>query len=94
MVNLNDIKPVYFSPNENVAKEVLIPLYQKADTADCMVGFFSSESLVVIAPGLASYIQSSQRKMRLVISPHLSDADRLALECILSEQLGAHSMIL
>ncbi|MBT4087021.1 MAG: DEAD/DEAH box helicase family protein [Deltaproteobacteria bacterium] len=80
MVNLNDIKPVYFSPNENVAKEVLIPLYQKADTADCMVGFFSSESLVVIAPGLASYIQSSQRKMRLVISPHLSDADRLALE--------------
>lgn len=77
---IDTIKPLYLTPNDNVAKEVLIPSYRHAKAADCMVGFFSSSSLAVVAPGLATYLQNSDKPLRLIISPHLSEGDIRALE--------------
>ncbi len=83
-VNINSkiesIKPLYLTPKENISKEVLIPAYQVADSADCMVGFFSSSSLALVAPGLATYLHRSEKPLRLIISPHLSQNDIEALE--------------
>ena len=42
--------------------------------------FFSSEVLASLAPGLATFINSSQERFRLVISPFLRDEDRAAIE--------------
>lgn len=53
---LQDIRPLYFLPNDPLAEEVLIPGFKSADKVDCMVGFFSSAVLTSLAPGLATYI--------------------------------------
>lgn len=45
--SLEDIRPLYFLPQDPLAEEVLIPGFQSAAKVDCMVGFFSSEVLVV-----------------------------------------------
>ena len=45
-----------------------------------MVGFFSSEVLASLAPGLATYIASSRNGIRLIISPHLRAEDQTAIE--------------
>ncbi len=45
-----------------------------------MVGFFSSEVLASLAPGLATYIASSKNSIRLIISPHLRAEDQTAIE--------------
>ena len=76
----SDIKPLYMLPEDPLAEEVLIPGFQIADQVDCMAGFFSSEVLVSLAPGLATFINCSQGSFRLIISPFLRDEDRTAIE--------------
>ncbi len=83
---LTEIKPLYFLPREDFAEEVLIPAFQLADKADCMVGFFSSEALSSLAPGLATYINHSTHSFRLIISPFLRPEDFEAIERGLSSE--------
>ena len=63
-----------------MTKNVLIPCFQSATSVDCMMGFFSSEILVSLAPGLASFIDCSGESLRLIISPLLRTEDREAIE--------------
>ena len=77
---IESIKPLYLTPRDNISKEVLIPAYQVAESADCMVGFFSSSSFALVAPGLATYLHRTDKPLRLIISPHLSQGDIEALE--------------
>lgn len=92
---LDTIRPLYFLPVDPFAEEVLIPAFKSAATVDCMVGFFSSEVLASLAPGLATFINRSQNSFRLVISPLLRPDDQAALrdgvkstEAVVSEALG------
>ena len=75
-----DIRPLYILPNDPVTEEVLIPCFQATTQVDCMMGFFSSEVLVSLAPGLATFINSSQESFRLIISPLLRAEDKEAIE--------------
>ncbi len=75
-----DIRPLYLLPKEPLAEEVLIPGFQNAARVDCMAGFFSSEALSSLAPGLATYINATQNSFRLIISPLLRPEDQAAIE--------------
>ena len=77
---LDSIRPVYLLPNDPLADEVLIPGFQTAASVDCMVGFFSSQVLASLAPGLATYIAGSQNSFRLIVSPLLRPEDKEAIE--------------
>lgn len=74
------MKPLYLLPADDLAEEALIPGFQFAEKASCMVGFFSSTALADLAPGLASYIRHSTKSFQLIISPFLREADRRAIE--------------
>jgi len=80
------IKPIYFIPRDNFVDEVLIPCLKIANTFNCMLGFFSSESFREIAPGLALFLKSKKNKMRLLISPFISLKDQKAFEAGVSTQ--------
>ena len=69
--SLEQVRPLYMLPAEPLADEVLIPAFRAASKVDCMVGFFSSEVLASLAPGLATYIWASENSFRLIISPLL-----------------------
>ena len=75
-----DIRPLYILPKEPVAEEVLIPGFKSATQVSCMMGFFSSEILVSLAPGLAAFINTSDESLRLIISPILSVEDQTAIK--------------
>ncbi len=75
-----DIQPLYILPKDPVTENVLIPCFQTATAIDCMMGFFSSEILVSLAPGLASFINRADESLRLIISPLLRSEDREAIE--------------
>ena len=75
-----DIRPLYILPDDPVTEEVLIPCFQSTAQVDCMMGFFSSEVLVSLAPGLATFINCSQGSFRLIISPLLRSDDKDAIE--------------
>ena len=77
---LEGVRPLYMLPTDPFAEEVLIPGFQVADRVNCMVGFFSSEVLASLAPGLATYISGSENSFRLIISPLLRAEDRAAIE--------------
>lgn len=77
---LDEARPLYMLPADPLAEEVLIPGFQAAEKVDCMVGFFSSEVLASLAPGLAAYITSSENSFRLIISPLLRAEDQAAIE--------------
>ena len=77
---LDGVRPLYMLPADPLAEEVLIPGFQAAAKVDCMVGFFSSEVLVSLAPGLATYIAGSQNSFRLIVSPLLRTEDQAAIE--------------
>jgi hypothetical protein len=78
--SLKNIRPLYLLPDEPLAAEVLIPGFQAAEKVCCMVGFFSSEVLGSLAPGLATYIANSGESFRLIISPLLRPEDKAAIE--------------
>lgn len=75
-----DIRPLYILPADPLAEEVLIPGFQSAASVDCMVGFFSSEVLASLAPGLATYISATKNSFRLIVSPLLRPEDQAAIE--------------
>lgn len=78
--SLDGIRPLYMLPVDPLVEEVLISGFQVAGKVDCMVGFFSSEVLVSLAPGLSTYIAASENSFRLIISPLLSAEDQAAME--------------
>lgn len=78
--SLDGIRPLYMLPVDPLVEEVLISGFQVAGKVDCMVGFFSSEVLVSLAPGLATYIAASENCFRLIISPLLSAEDQAAMK--------------
>lgn len=80
LMSLQDVRPLYILPKDPLAEKVLIPGFQSAAKVDCMVGFFSSEVLASLAPGLATYISSTKSSFRLIISPYLRPEDQEAIE--------------
>ena len=75
-----NIRPLYILPKDPVTEDVLIPCFQSATQVDCMMGFFSSEIFVALAPGLATFINCSDENLRLIISPLLRTEDKKAIE--------------
>ena len=88
------IRPLYLLPKEPLAEDVLIPGFQNAARVDCMAGFFSSEALSSLAPGLATYINTTQNSFRLIISPLLRPEDQAAIEeGVRSTEAIAHDIL-
>ena len=77
---LSQTRPLYVLPSDPLAEEVLIPGFKESSQVDCMVGFFSSEVLASLAPGLATYIAGPTKSFRLIISPFLRQEDQQAIE--------------
>ncbi len=77
---LDGVRPLYMLPADPLAEEVLIPGFRVAGKVDCMVGFFSSEVLASLAPGLATYVSGSENSFRLIVSPLLRREDQAAIE--------------
>ena len=73
------IQPLYILPKDPATADVLIPCFQSATHVDCMMGFFSSEILVSLAPGLATFINCADESLRLIISPLLRPEDKAAI---------------
>ena len=81
LLQLSDMKPIYFLPADPVADEVLIPSFAVSDRVDNMGRvFFSSGALASLAPGLASFINQSTGKLRLLIGPLLRPEDKDAID--------------
>ena len=78
--SLDTVRPLYMLPTDPLAEEVLIPGFREASKVDCMVGFFSSEVLASLAPGLATYIASFENSFRLIVSPLIRAEDQAAIE--------------
>jgi superfamily II DNA or RNA helicase/HKD family nuclease len=73
------VRPIYEIPDDDLVGDVLIPALAVADAVDIAVGFFTSQCLAQIAPGLAGLIDRGVR-CRLLISPEISEDDRAAIE--------------
>ncbi|MCX0246567.1 DEAD/DEAH box helicase family protein [Streptomyces drozdowiczii] len=78
-ITLADVESLYDIPEDDLIGEVLIPAMAVADHVRVGAGFFSSQCLAQIAPGLASFLERSNGTIELLISPSISDADRDAL---------------
>lgn len=77
---LKDIRPLYILPADPLSEDVLIPGFRTASKVDCMVGFFASSVLASLAPGLATFVNRSERSFRLIVSPLLTSEDQAAME--------------
>ena len=78
--SLDNLRPLYILPSDPLAEEVLIPGFRVARMVDCMVGFFTSDVLASLAPGLATYINNAENTFRLIVSPLLRSEDQAAIE--------------
>jgi superfamily II DNA or RNA helicase len=77
---LRATEPIYILPKDDVAAEVIIPGLAASTSAEVMIGFFASQSLAEIAPGLATYLRNTSAPLRLIVSPYLTAADQAALQ--------------
>ncbi|WP_419945072.1 DEAD/DEAH box helicase family protein [Candidatus Poriferisodalis sp.] len=77
---LGETQPLYEAPQDDLAGEVLIPAFQCAAEARIVSAYFTSDALAKLSPGLASYINRSTASLRLLLSPHLTDDDLVAVQ--------------
>lgn len=77
---ISGLQPLYFLPVDPFVEEVLVRGFASAVAVDTMVGFFSSQGLRSIAPGLATFINETQGVVRLVMSPIVQKKDGEILE--------------
>ncbi len=70
---------MYVIPRDDFVHSVLIASLRLSNSVDCMFGFFGSEALRSIAPGLAEYLVRTDSPMRLIVSPNISTQDATAL---------------
>ncbi len=73
-------RPIYILPEDPFVEDVLIPSFAASANVDCMVGFFTSEVLSSLAPGLATFVNESSGTFRLIVSPVLRSDDWAAIE--------------
>lgn len=65
----------------NIENEIFLPALENAISYDCMIGYFNSSSFKILAVSLLQYLKANpQRKMRFIISPHLSKEDLVTLK--------------
>ena len=76
---LSQCKSLYIQPRDDVPNIVICPAMEASDDISIMMGFFSSGSFAEIAPGLASFLKYSDKPLRLIISPFVSEEDQKAL---------------
>jgi len=82
-MSLNSItfkRHIYFLPEDDLINEVYIPSLKYSRFYFGMIGFFSSNSLKELAPGLANFLIYPDSKMKLIISPYISQDDYKAIE--------------
>ena len=75
---LEDIEPIYELPDDNIVEEVFVPALSLADDVAIASGYFSSDALAKIAPGLACAL-SARARFRVLLSPQLSELDWSAI---------------
>jgi superfamily II DNA or RNA helicase len=71
---------LYEIPDDDLVGEVLVPAMSCADEVRIGAGFFTSQCLAQVAPGLAAYLNEGDRRLELLISPVISEEDREAIE--------------
>lgn len=76
---LDDRKPTWRRPDDEVVEEVIVPALQVSDRFECMVGYFGGAALRELSHGLAAYILRSDQPLRLLVSPVLSESDQEAI---------------
>lgn len=74
------VRPAYEIPDDDLVGEVLVPAMQSCDELRIGAGFFSSRCLGQIAPGLASFVNETSSTLQLMVSPELSEEDRVAIK--------------
>ncbi|MGV9889781.1 DEAD/DEAH box helicase family protein [Streptomyces sp. NPDC003395] len=72
--------PIYEIPEDDLIGEVLIPAIKISDDVRIAAGFFSSQCLAQIAPGLADYLRRDDGTLQLLISPAVDPTDLAAME--------------
>ena len=72
-------KALYVIPRDDFVQSVLVASLRLSASVDCMFGFFGSEALRSIAPGLAEYLVRVDSPLRMIISPNISTRDVAAL---------------
>jgi superfamily II DNA or RNA helicase len=80
VADLTRALPIYEIPDDDLVGEVLIPAMRTAAGVRIGAGFFTSQCLAQIAPGLADFLENSDQPLRLLMSPDISDDDRKAIE--------------
>ena len=76
---LRGAAPIYVLPKDDVAEKVITPALAASATARVMMGFFASQALGEIAPGLATFLRETAAPLQLIVSPFLTKSDQEAL---------------
>ena len=73
--SLAAVDPLYVLPKDPFVTRVLVPAMRSSTQLDVMMGYFASSSFAEIAPGLATFLRSTQAPLRIVVSPFLTESD-------------------
>lgn len=76
---LRGAAPIYVLPKDDAATNVITPALAASDSARVMMGFFASQALAEIAPGLATFLRETSAPLQLIVSPFLTQSDQAAL---------------
>lgn len=77
---ISSIKREYRSGRDDIGKDFFVPCLEHCYRYRRAVGFFSSSSLITWASVLPRFMELPDLKIQLLISPHLSEQDKSALE--------------
>lgn len=79
-MSLNSLEPIYFSNEQDLDKELFLPILKKATSCQCMTGYFTSGALSELAHSLSYFLTADSHSLEFLVSPNLVEQDVNAIK--------------
>lgn len=75
-LEIENIKPIYFSNEEDIVRDVFLPLMKDSKSFFCVSGYFTTNIISELAIPFSHFFKHPESKCYFVISPNLSEEEK------------------
>lgn len=74
-----ELEPIYFANEQDIDRNIFLPIVKIASSISCMSGYFASGALRELASSLSHFLTTKNGPMRFIVGPNLEEQDLAAL---------------
>ena len=78
-LSIENLPPIHYPNESDVDKTLFAPIFSRAVSCRCMMGYFTSNAFSELASSLAHFLRTKASGLQLIVSPYIDKEDLQAL---------------